>query len=202
MKVPTWKIATEDTCSCERAAKRIIHMRMDDAFTLAFILRKLIWNSSYDPMTLELSTDKLFVIPELTYEDIATLTKLMNTKPNSRSNRGIRVVAGRIYKLMHAGKVDDKSETVNKIPLEDIPMLLQQLKSDFDDVTSMLSGFPVGLPEDATNKDERRRRQELWNWNNRVRTLQYNVGVDIENIECIIKERIPLEGIKEKGGAE
>lgn len=202
MKVDTWKIMSEDTCSCDRAAKRIVHMRIDDTFTLAFILRKLIWHSTYDPMTLELATDEPFVVPEVTYEDVITLSKLMNTKPYSSSNRGIGLVAGRIYRLSRTNKTNGESETISKIPLEDIPMLLQQIKSDFDDVTSMLSGFPVGLPEDATNKDERRRRQELWDWNSRVRTLQYNVGVDIENIERIIKERIPLDGTEEEGGAE
>lgn len=101
MKVRVFDIMTRDVCSVERAMERIIHMREDDAFALAFILRKLIWSAYYDPITLELSTDKPIVVPQITYEDIATLSKVMSRKPSNRSNKGVEVIAGKIRDLVN-----------------------------------------------------------------------------------------------------
>lgn len=98
---------TDDACSVERAAERIMHMRMDDAFVLAFILRKLVWQSYYDPTTLDLTTDGTFHIPELTYEDIATLSKVFNKKPFNRSYKGVGMVASNINKLMIENGADN-----------------------------------------------------------------------------------------------
>lgn len=110
MKVRVFDIMTRDVCSVERAMERIIHMRDNDAFALAFILRKLIWCSYYDPITLELSTDKPFVVPQITYEDIATLSKIMARKPSNRSDKGVEVIAGKIRDLINESVEDDNKE--------------------------------------------------------------------------------------------
>lgn len=91
---------------------------------------------------------------------------------------------------------------ITMIPIRDIQMLLSDLKRDFDEVTLILNGMPVGLPEDTTDDVERRRRQELWNWVSRARTLNYNVGIDIENVERVINERILTNEESKKGGEE
>lgn len=100
MKISVRKIMTGDACSVERAAERIMHMRMDDAFALAFILRKLVWQSYYDPTTLDLTTDGTFHVPEITYEDIATLSKVFSKKPCNRTYEGVGIIANNINKLM------------------------------------------------------------------------------------------------------
>ena len=82
-------------------------------------------------------------------------------------------------------------ETGGMIPDSDIPMLIHMLKSDYDKVTKNLNSFPVGFPNNEVNPVVREQYQELWEWNSRVRTLHYDVGIDIENIERVMKERIP-----------
>lgn len=202
MKVRIFDFMRENTCSVERAAVRVMHMRMDDAFALAFILRKLVYSSYYNPESLELSTDGAFVVPQVVYEDIATLSKVMMKKPCNRSEKGMVMIADKIYDLMSEENENNDNRSKYKIPMEDIPELIHELKRDFDEVTSILNGLPVGLPEDTNNYVEQNRRQELWNWVDRARTLHYNVGIDIENIERVINERILTNGESKEGGEE
>lgn len=105
MKVDVWDIMTIEKCSIDRATKRIIHMRENDAFTLAFILRKIIRNASYDARTQTIYFDKPFAIEYIDYEDIATLSKVISIKPYQRSFKGINDVANKIYDLEHVENV-------------------------------------------------------------------------------------------------
>lgn len=97
MKVRVSDIMSGQTCDVWRATMRVIHMRMNDAFAITFILRKLIECAYYDPSNQELSIDRSFVVRHVVYEDIATLTKLMDVKPCNRSYKGFDVIANRIY---------------------------------------------------------------------------------------------------------
>lgn len=78
------------------------------------------------------------------------------------------------------------------ISINDAAGILRDTKNDFDDLTKVLHAMPVK----ATNLDEvnpavRKQREELWEWNAIARTLHYNIGVDIENLERIMNQRIP-----------
>lgn len=99
MRVPLWKLMSPKTCSCERAAQRIMHMRMDDAYVIAYIIRKIIWQTSYDGHFLTASTDEGFVVPEITLDDIVTLSKVMNEKPYRHSRKGNKEVSDKCKKL-------------------------------------------------------------------------------------------------------
>ncbi len=97
----------------------------------------------------------------------------------------------RLFSFLRKKPTSIDCETCGMIPDSDIPMLIHMLKSDYDKVTRILNRFPVGYPVDAANPAECKQRQELWEWNNRARTLHYDVGIDIEIIERMMKERIP-----------
>lgn len=78
------------------------------------------------------------------------------------------------------------------ISINDAAGILRNTKKDFDDLTKVLHAMPVK----ATNLDEsnpavRKQREELWEWNIVARTLHHNIGVDIENLERIMNQRIP-----------
>ena len=109
MKVDVWDIMTIEKCSIERATDRIIHMRENDAFALAYILRKIIRNASYDASNLTLSIDEPISIENIFYEDIATLSKVISLKPYQRSVKGINEVAEKIYDLEHDENVTCQS---------------------------------------------------------------------------------------------
>lgn len=97
----------------------------------------------------------------------------------------------RLFSFLRKKPTGVDCETNGMIPDSDIPMLIHMLKSDYDMVTEILNRFPVEYPDCAINPAVRKQRQELWEWNSRARTLHYNIGIDIENIEQIMKERIP-----------
>lgn len=105
MKVDVWDIMTIEKCSIERATDRIIHMRENDAFALAYILRKIIRNASFDAENLTLSIDEPISIENIFYEDIATLSKVISIKPYQRSFKGINAIADKIYDLEHVENV-------------------------------------------------------------------------------------------------
>lgn len=109
MKVHLMDIYSSDTCNLNRAAERIVHMRYDDAWCLAYTLRNLIMNSEYNEINLELSTDEPLIVNELTYEDIATLSKLIMRKPYHRSFKGLAQVARRINQLHQDSEVTCQS---------------------------------------------------------------------------------------------
>lgn len=78
------------------------------------------------------------------------------------------------------------------ISINDAAGILRNTKKDFDDLTRILHAMPVK----ATNLDEanpavRKQREELWEWNMVARTIHHNIGVDIENLERIMNQRIP-----------
>lgn len=78
------------------------------------------------------------------------------------------------------------------ISINDAAGILRNTKKDFDDLTRILHAMPVK----ATNLDEAnpaviKQREELWEWNAIARTIHHNIGVDIENLERIMNQRIP-----------
>lgn len=97
----------------------------------------------------------------------------------------------RLFSFLRKKPTSIDCETCRLIPENDIPMLIYTLKSDYDKVTRILNRFPVGYPVDAANPVDYKQRQDLWEWNNKTRTLHYDVGIDIEVIERVMKERIP-----------
>lgn len=83
-------------------------------------------------------------------------------------------------------------ETGGLIPVNDIAGIIRDTKEDFDKLTRILNAMPVN----ATNIDEvnpavRKQREELWEWNIIARTTHYDIGIDIENLERIMNQRIP-----------
>lgn len=74
---------------------------------------------------------------------------------------------------------------------EELAIILYMLKRDFDMLTRHLSSFPVGHPLDSVNPAVRKQRNELHDWNYYARTLHYDIGIDIENIDKIINEYFP-----------
>lgn len=97
----------------------------------------------------------------------------------------------RLFSFLRKKPTGIDCETCGMIPDSDIPMLIHMLKSDYDKETKLLNEFPVGSPDSTENPAVREQRQQLWEWNSRIRTLHYDTGIDIENIERIMKERIP-----------
>lgn len=78
------------------------------------------------------------------------------------------------------------------ISINDAAGILRDTKKDFDNLTRILHAMPVK----ATNLDEAnpaviKQREELWEWNAIARILHHNIGVDIENLERIMNQRIP-----------
>ena len=83
-------------------------------------------------------------------------------------------------------------ETGGLIPVNDIAGIIRYTKEDFDKLTRILNAMPIA----ATNIDEvnpavRKQREELWEWNVIARTIHYDIGIDIENLERIMNQRIP-----------
>ena len=97
----------------------------------------------------------------------------------------------RLFSFLRKKSTGIDCETGGMIPDSDIPMLIHMLKSDYDKVTETLNNFPCPFPASEVDPVVRKQYDELWDWDFRVRTLHYDVGIDIENIERLMKERIP-----------
>lgn len=96
----------------------------------------------------------------------------------------------KIFRKKHHITTD--CETGGLIPVNDIAGIIRDTKEDFDKLTRILNAMPVN----ATNIDEvnpavRKQREELWEWNVIARTIHYDIGIDIENLERIMNQRIP-----------
>lgn len=96
MKVPIWDIMNDYSLDIQRATDRIKRMHYNDASSVAFIMRKIIYNGYYDPTTLSISFREDFVIPEITYDDIATISRFMSKKPYNHGCEGICKLAAKI----------------------------------------------------------------------------------------------------------
>lgn len=96
MKVLIWDIMNDYSLDIQRATDRIKRMRYNDASSVAFIIRKIIYNGYYDPATLSISFREDFVIPEITYDDIATISRFMSRKPFNHGYEGISKLAAKI----------------------------------------------------------------------------------------------------------
>lgn len=101
----------------------------------------------------------------------------------------------RLFGRKHHIAIDCETAGLNGesiISINDAAGILRDTKKDFDDLTKVLHAMPVK----ATNLDEVnpaviKQRKELWEWNWIARTLHYNIGVEIENLERIMNQRIP-----------
>lgn len=67
---------------------------------------------------------------------------------------------------------------MGQIPVKDIKQIIQCAKIEFDEVTRLLNNMPVTI-------------MELPDWQIKARTLHYDLGISIENLERIIQERVP-----------
>lgn len=67
---------------------------------------------------------------------------------------------------------------MEQIPVEDIKQIIQCAKREFDEVTMLLNNMPMY-------------NIELPDWQIKVRTIHYDLGISIENLERIIQERVP-----------
>lgn len=78
------------------------------------------------------------------------------------------------------------------ISINDAAGILRDTKADFDKLTMLLNSMPVRATNlGETNPAVISQREELWEWNHQTRTLHHNIGVDIENLERIMNQRIP-----------
>lgn len=101
----------------------------------------------------------------------------------------------RLFGRKHHITIDCETAGLNGesiISINDAAGILRDTKKDFDTLTRILHAMPVK----ATNLDEanpavQNQREELWEWNWIARTLHHNIGVDIENLERIMNQRIP-----------
>lgn len=67
---------------------------------------------------------------------------------------------------------------MEQIPAKDIKQIIQCAKREFNEVTKLLNDIPV-------------QNKELLNWQIKARTIHYDLGISIENLERIIQERVP-----------
>lgn len=67
---------------------------------------------------------------------------------------------------------------MEQIPVKDIKQIIQCTKREFNEVTKLLNDIPV-------------QNKELLNWQIKARTIHYDLGISIENLERIIQERVP-----------
>ncbi len=67
---------------------------------------------------------------------------------------------------------------MEQIPVKDIKQIIQCAKREFNEVTKLLNDIPV-------------QNKELLNWQIKARTIHYDLGISIENLERIIQERVP-----------
>lgn len=109
MKIQIWDIVNDGNCDIKKAADRVMRMRHNDASTTAFIMRKIIYNGYYDPYTLSISFRADFVIPDITYDDIATISRFMSKKPYNHGFEGMNKLAAKINDVIR-WKVEEEDE--------------------------------------------------------------------------------------------
>lgn len=100
MKVKIWDIVHDGGCSIDRAIDRVMRMRSNDASTVAFIMRKIIYNGYYDPVNLTISFKEDFVIPKITYDDMVTISRFMSKKPFNHGFQGFCKLTDKVYDVM------------------------------------------------------------------------------------------------------
>lgn len=100
MKIQIWDIMNDYCLDIERATDRVLRMRHNDASTVAFIMRKIIYNGYYDPSTLTILFRSDFAIPGITYDDIATISRFMSKKPYNHGCEGLCKVSAKINDVM------------------------------------------------------------------------------------------------------
>ena len=96
MKLKIWDILNDGSCDIQKATDRVMRMRQNDASTIAYIIRKIIYNGHYDPLNLTISFDENFSIPDVTYHDMATLSKFMSKKPFTHGIEGIAKLSSKM----------------------------------------------------------------------------------------------------------
>lgn len=100
MRIPIWDIMNDYSLDIQLATDRIKRMHNNDASSVAFIMRKIIYNGYYDPITHSISFRDDFVIPEITYDDIATISRFMSRKPYNHGCEGIYKLAAKIENVV------------------------------------------------------------------------------------------------------
>ena len=96
MKLKIWDILNDGYCDIDKATDRVMRMRRNDASTVAFILRKIIYNGYYDPTNLTVTFNEDFVIPGITFDDIATISRFMNKKPFNHGFEGLCKISAKV----------------------------------------------------------------------------------------------------------
>lgn len=109
MKVQIWDIMNDYSLDIQRATDRVKRMRNNDASTIAFIIRKIIYNGYYDPTTCTISFRSDFVIPGITYDDIATLSRFISKKPFNHGSEGVCKISAKVNDIMK-WQVEDEDE--------------------------------------------------------------------------------------------
>lgn len=110
MKVQIWDIVNDGSCDIETATQRVMRMRHNDASSVAFILRKIIYNGYYDPETFTISFKEDFVIPEICFDDIATISRFMSKKPFNHGCEGLCKCTAKIIDIMKWQKEEEEEE--------------------------------------------------------------------------------------------
>lgn len=100
MKIPIWDIMNDYSLDIQRATDRIKRMHNNDASTVAFIMRKIIYNGYYDPLNLTISFRDDFVIPDISYDDMATISRFMSKKPYNHGFEGIAKITTKMEDIM------------------------------------------------------------------------------------------------------
>lgn len=87
-----------------------MHMRHNDAYSVAFIMRKIIYNGYYDPKTLTISFKEDFVINDITFDDIATISRFMSKKPFNHGFEGLCKLSAKVTDVMKWQKEEEEEE--------------------------------------------------------------------------------------------
>lgn len=96
MKLKIWDILNDGYCDIEKATDRVLRMHRNDASTVAFILRKIIYNGYYDPENLTITFCEDFTIPGIAFDDIATISRFMNKKPFNHGFEGLCKISAKV----------------------------------------------------------------------------------------------------------
>ena len=105
MKVKLKDIFNSEDCGDMRAAERLMHMRLDDAYSVVFILRRLLAEAYYDDKTSVISLEGDTKVKFINYNDIITLSKITNRKPYRHCVEHAIKINKRVFELKNQKEV-------------------------------------------------------------------------------------------------